>query len=59
MGDALDKGASTALMPGGFVALGAEMNHYVWTDENTVIQVHMDGPFEITYVDPTTDPRNQ
>lgn len=59
MGDVLDKAASTALTPGGFVALPAEMNHYVWTDEETVVQVHMNGPFEITYVDPATDPRNQ
>lgn len=59
MGDVLDKGASTPLMPGGFVALGADMNHYVWTDEETIVQMHMDGPFEITYVDPATDPRNQ
>ena len=59
MGDALDKDASTALTPGGFVALPAEMNHYVWTDEATVVQVHLNGPFEITYVDPQQDPRNQ
>ncbi len=59
MGDVLDKDASTTLMPGGFVALLADMNHYVWTDEDTVVQIHMDGPFEITYVDPATDPRNQ
>ena len=59
MGDVLDKGASTALTPGGFVALPAEMNHYVWTDEDTVVQVHLNGPFEITYVDPAQDPRNQ
>lgn len=59
MGDVLDKEATTALMPGGFVALPADMNHYVWTDEETVVQVHMDGPFEITYIDPADDPRNQ
>ena len=58
MGDTLDKAASTALRPGGFVALPAKMNHYVWTDEATIVQVHMNGPFEITYVDPATDPRN-
>lgn len=59
MADALDKSSSTVLMPGGFVALPAEMNHYVWTDEETVVQVHLNGPFEITYVDPAQDPRNQ
>ncbi len=58
MGDALDEETGTALTSGDFVALAADINHYVWTDEETVVQVHMDGPFEITYVDPATDPRN-
>ncbi|WP_188904517.1 cupin domain-containing protein [Deinococcus aerophilus] len=59
MGDALSKTGGTLLKPGGFVALGAKMNHYAWTDEATVLQIHMDGPFEITYVDPALDPRNK
>lgn len=57
MGDVLSKTAGTPLKPGGFVALGARMNHYVWTDEATVVQVHLNGPFEITYVNPALDPR--
>lgn len=60
MGDVLDKNAATTLLTvGGFVPLGADMNHFVWTDEETIIQIHMDGPFEINYVDPQMDPRNQ
>lgn len=57
MGDVLDRGASTALKPGGFVALPARMNHFAWTTEETVVQVHLQGPFQITYADPATDPR--
>jgi hypothetical protein len=57
MGNVLNRSETTRLRAGGFVPLGARMNHYVWTDEATVVQVHMDGPFEITYVDPATDPR--
>lgn len=57
MGDVLSKTGGTLLKSGGFVALGARMNHYVWTDEETVVQVHMNGPFEITYVNPALDPR--
>ncbi|WP_019588395.1 cupin domain-containing protein [Deinococcus apachensis] len=57
MGDRLDKGASTLLKPGGFTALPARMNHFVWTTEETVVQVHLQGPFQITYADPATDPR--
>lgn len=59
MGDELDKSSGTALTPGGFVALPAEMNHYVWTDGEAIVQVHLNGPFEITYADPADDPRNQ
>lgn len=59
MGDVLSKTATTVLKPGGFVALGAKMNHYVWTDEETVTELHLMGPFEITYVDPALDPRNK
>src|SRR5690554_5826859 len=38
MGDVLDKEAGTLLTPGGFVALAGNMNHFVWTDEDTVVQ---------------------
>ncbi|PNY81395.1 cupin domain-containing protein [Deinococcus koreensis] len=57
MGDRLDQKAGTLLKAGGFVALPPKMNHFVWTDQDTVVQVHLQGPFEITYADPATDPR--
>jgi Domain of unknown function (DUF4437) len=57
MGDVLNKKASTLLKPGGFAPLPAKMNHYLWTTEETVVQVHLQGPFEITYADPANDPR--
>ncbi len=57
MGKVLSKKGDTLLKAGGFVALPARMNHYVWTDEETVVQVHLQGPFAITYADPATDPR--
>ncbi len=57
MGDVLSKTGATLLNPGGFVNLLSKMNHFVWTDVETVVQVHMDGPFEITYVDAALDPR--
>jgi|SRR5690606_12484716 len=59
MGDVLDESKGTLLEAGGFVALLPNMNHYVWTDEESIVQVHLNGPFEITYVDPADDPRNQ
>lgn len=56
MGDKLDMSKSTEVAPGGFVEVPADMNHYAWTTEQTVIQVHGQGPFEITYSDPANDP---
>ena len=32
------------------------MRHYGWTDGGTVVQIHGNGPFAITYVNPTDDP---
>jgi hypothetical protein len=32
------------------------MNHYAWTSEETVVQVHGQGPFVLTYVNPADDP---
>ncbi len=56
MGDKMDKSKTQAFEPGGFAALPANMNHYAWTASNTVIQVHGEGPFAITYVNPADDP---
>ena len=58
MGNKLDASKGKTLGPGGFAAAPASMNHFAWTTEPTVIQVHGLGPFEITYVDPADDPRH-
>jgi anti-sigma factor ChrR (cupin superfamily) len=59
MGDTLDKTKGMALEAGGFASVPAEHNHYAWTEEETVVQVHLMGPFAITYVNPKDDPRNE
>ena len=41
---------------GGFAEAPAGMNHYAWATSDTVIQVHGQGPFAITYVNPADDP---
>jgi anti-sigma factor ChrR (cupin superfamily) len=56
MGDKLDAHKGTALRSGGFAENPAKMNHYGWTSEDTVLQVHGQGPFTITYVNPADDP---
>jgi hypothetical protein len=44
------------LRAGGFAEAPAGMNHYAWATSETVIQVHGQGPFAITYVNPEDDP---
>ena len=57
MWDALDKSHGTALPTGSIVITPAGMNHFLWTTEEAIVQVHGVGPFAITYVDPADDPR--
>ena len=59
MGEVANPGKSVALPAGSVAALPADHNHYVWTQEDTVLDVHSMGPFAIKYVDPADDPRKQ
>jgi quercetin dioxygenase-like cupin family protein len=56
MGDKLDEKKGIELRAGGFGAAPAHMNHYAWASEDTVVQVHGQGPFAMTYVNPADDP---
>jgi quercetin dioxygenase-like cupin family protein len=56
MGDALDTAHGQTLKSGGYVVAPANMHHYAWTADGATIQVHMIGPFAITYVNPADDP---
>ena len=56
MGDKLDEKHGIELRAGGFGEAPAHMNHYAWTSEETVAQVHGQGPFVLTYVNPADDP---
>ena len=56
MGDRLDDKNGVELRAGGFGEAPAHMNHYAWTSDETVVQVHGQGPFAITYVNPADDP---
>lgn len=57
MGPKLDTASGTRLTAGGFAHAARGMQHYVWSTEEAVIQVHGQGPFDITYVNPADDPR--
>lgn len=59
MGDTLDRQASQALAPGGFVSLPAKMHHFAWTVSPTVVQINLEGPFDIFYVHAADDPQKR
>lgn len=59
MGNKLDPRKSIALTTSGFAEAPAKMNHYAWAARESVIQVHGQGPFAITYVNPADDPSMQ
>ncbi len=57
MGDKLDRSASQTLAPGGFVSLPAMMRHFAWSSAPTVVQINLEGPFDIFYVNPSDNPQ--
>jgi quercetin dioxygenase-like cupin family protein len=59
MGETVKKDPSKTLTPGGFAYMPAGMVHYAWCEEESVIQINGNGPFDIIYVNPKNDPRKQ
>lgn len=57
MGDRVDTKKVKSLKPGAFIAASAGMHHYAIARGETVVQVHGQGPFAITYVNAKDDPR--
>ena len=58
-GDTFNEGTMMALASGGYAKMPKEVHHYAMAKGETVIQVHGTGPFVVTYVNPTDDPRNK
>jgi quercetin dioxygenase-like cupin family protein len=59
MGDKIDEASMQSLGPGGFAKMPQQMHHYAAAKGETVVQIHGMGPFAITYVNPSDDPRKQ
>jgi len=57
MGDKLNRTTSDTLQPGGFVLLPAKMHHFAWTSAPTTVQLNLDGPFDIVYINPADNPQ--
>jgi hypothetical protein len=58
MGDKFDEKAGTVMPAGTFGFLPPQMKHFAWASGETVIQLHGVGPWTITYVNASDDPRN-
>jgi hypothetical protein len=59
MGDKLDPTKTQALPAGGVAIMQPNMNHFAWTKEETILQVHGVGPWAVNYVNPADDPRKK
>ena len=56
MGEKFDKASMTKLPAGGYALLPADMRHFAMATTATTIQIHGQGPFVLTYVNPADDP---
>lgn len=59
MSEKFDAGATTAMAPGTVLLMPAGTPHFVWTKEETIIQLNVEGPWGVSYVDPADDPRKK
>jgi quercetin dioxygenase-like cupin family protein len=57
MGETYDERRAQPLPAGSFFALPPDTAHYVFMDEETVIQISTVGPWGLTYINPKDDPR--
>jgi len=59
MGDTLNLKKAMTLTAGGFITAPADGHHFAATRGVTVVQVSGEGPFAITYVKDSDDPRHK
>jgi quercetin dioxygenase-like cupin family protein len=59
MGDKFDAGKFKPMRAGSFIVMPVGINHFVETKEETVIQLHGVGPWDVKYVNPEDDPRKK
>jgi quercetin dioxygenase-like cupin family protein len=59
MGEKMDPGAAKKMPTGAFGFWPAGMRHFAFTEGETILQLHGQGPWTITYVNPADDPRKK
>ena len=58
-GDKLDPSQTRPLSTGSVAIMQPKTNHFAWTKEETIIQIHGVGPWAINYVNSADDPRKK
>src|SRR2546422_7381244 len=57
MGERFDRASTRTLVTGSFGYWPAGTKHFAWAEGETILQLHGQGPWTITYVNATDDPR--
>jgi quercetin dioxygenase-like cupin family protein len=57
MGETADEAQAQKMSEGSFMAMPPGTAHYVYVDEDSVVQLNSVGPWEVKYIDPKDDPR--
>lgn len=57
MGSKADRAAASPIAAGAFVSMPPKVAHYVFADQETIVQITALGPWAIDYLDPKDDPR--
>ena len=58
-GEKFDKAAAETLPAGTYGYMQPGMRHFAWAEGQTIVQISTIGPWGITYVNPSDDPRQQ
>lgn len=59
MGETADEAKTQSFTQGGFMAMPPGTAHFVYADQETVIQLNSVGPWEINYINSKDDPRQK
>ncbi|UEM19791.1 cupin domain-containing protein [Skermanella mucosa] len=59
MGEVADEAKAQSLTAGTFFGLEPGTRHFIYADEETVIEISTVGPWSLTYLNPEDDPRQQ
>jgi Domain of unknown function (DUF4437) len=57
MGETFDQTKAKPLPAGSFVYMAPKMAHFAWTEGETIVQLTAEGPWGITYLNLSDDPR--